>query len=51
MKCNHENCTKEATVMNRQYFDGIWYCTYHANKKTKECRRTRKYGNRIKHTT
>ena len=36
MKCEHENCKREATVSNKQYFEGKWYCTFHGNKATKE---------------
>lgn len=46
MKCQHPNCTREARVRNLQYFPDKWYCTYHANKFTKEGRRKRKYGKR-----
>lgn len=45
-QCQHDNCTRTATISNAQYFKGIWYCTFHANKATKEGRRKRKYGNR-----
>jgi len=48
MKCEHENCKREATVSNKQYFEGKWYCTFHGNKATKEGRRKRKYGNKGK---
>lgn len=46
MKCEYKGCTRKATVSNNNYFKGKWYCTYHANKLTKEARRKRKYGNR-----
>ena len=46
MKCEHKNCTRRATQSNLIYFPDKWYCTYHANKATKEGRRIRKYGNR-----
>lgn len=46
-ECNHENCKRKATVTNDEYFKDVLYCTFHANKMTKEGRRKRKYDNRI----
>lgn len=42
MNCEHKNCTRKATTSNFQYFEGKWYCTFHANKATKEGRIKRK---------
>jgi hypothetical protein len=46
MQCENKNCTRSATVSNSQYFKGVWYCTFHANKATKEGRR--KKNNKLK---
>jgi hypothetical protein len=43
MKCEHENCTRGATIKNQQYHPDKWLCTYHANKAKVEGRRKRKY--------
>jgi hypothetical protein len=42
MKCDHKNCTRNATTTNNQYFEGKWYCTFHANNATKDGRILRK---------
>lgn len=42
MKCEHEKCTRKATVSNSQYFKDKWYCTFHGNKLIKEGRIKRK---------
>lgn len=42
MICQHENCTRRATQSNNEYFKGIWYCTFHANKITKKARINKK---------
>jgi hypothetical protein len=42
MKCDHKNCTRNATTTNSQYFEGKWYCTFHANNATKDGRILRK---------
>jgi hypothetical protein len=42
MECQHEKCTRRATVCNQQYFADKWLCTFHANKATKEGRIKRK---------
>ena len=47
-KCEHDNCTRNATSNNLEYHPDKWLCTYHANKKVIEGRRNRKYGNRTK---
>ncbi len=46
MKCEHKNCTRNATSKNQQYHPDKWLCTYHANKVVKEGRLKRKYGNK-----
>jgi hypothetical protein len=48
MKCEHEQCTREATRRNQQYHPDKWLCTFHANKAKSEGRQNRKYGNRSK---
>ena len=48
MECNHLNCKREATQSNYEYFNGIWYCTYHANKATKAGRIERKLNKKKK---
>ncbi|MBW3021259.1 hypothetical protein KY334_08240 [Candidatus Woesearchaeota archaeon] len=45
-KCEHKNCTRKAVTSNSQYFEGIWYCTFHANRYIKEGRIKRKYEER-----
>jgi len=47
MKCEHNNCTRIATTTNSQYFEGKKYCTFHANKSTKEGRQARKLTKKI----
>lgn len=47
MNCEHKNCTRKATTTNIQYFEGK-YCTFHANKATKEGRIKRKINKSIK---
>jgi hypothetical protein len=42
MNCEHTNCKRKATTINNQYFEGKWYCTFHANKATKQGRIKRK---------
>jgi len=47
MKCDHTNCTINATTTHIQYFEGKWYCTFHANKATKDGRILRKLKSKI----
>lgn len=42
MECNHKNCKRRASSSNNEYFKDIWYCTYHANKATKQARINKK---------
>jgi hypothetical protein len=32
MKCQHENCTRDAKIKNLEYHPDKWLCTFHANK-------------------
>jgi hypothetical protein len=32
MNCEHEKCTRDATIKNLEYHPDKWLCTYHANK-------------------
>ncbi len=32
MKCQHENCTRDAKIKNLEYHPNKWLCTFHANK-------------------
>jgi len=45
-KCEYKNCTRKAVRSNLEYFKDIWYCTFHANRRIKECRIKRKYKER-----
>lgn len=42
MNCQHKKCKRTATQSNSQYFGGLWYCTFHANKAIRAGRILRK---------
>jgi hypothetical protein len=47
MNCEHKNCTRNSTTTNSQYFEGKSFCTFHANKATKDGRILRKLKSKI----
>lgn len=48
MNCEHEKCTRVATIKNSEYHPDKWLCTFHANKAKKEGRINKKLTNKKK---
>jgi len=42
MECENINCTRNATIKNKQYHPDKWLCTFHANKLKIKGRQDRK---------
>lgn len=42
MKCQNDNCTRNATSLNMEYHKDKWLCTFHSNKEIKQGRINKK---------
>lgn len=47
MKCQHENCTRDAKIKNLEYHPDKWLCTFHANKEKVAGRINRKIKEKV----